>query len=170
LSIDTRDLALYGAIVGTIGGAWTLYVSIILDRARVRVSVTEGHAVTPSTSSPGAARQTPILMVHVSNRGRRGTSIQSVARVVNMKRAHGTHELSADIAKQLTNSVRLGEGEGHTFVHGQLGGYELGAMPTRRWFVTDGAGRVHPLRERWRQRLERVIYWPWRWVARRHGQ
>jgi hypothetical protein len=125
--IDTRDLALYGAIVGTIGGLWSLYTGILLDRARVRVRASDGVAVTPGTKN-----RTSILMVHVSNRGRRGTSIQTIGRVVSMKKAHGAHELSGDIMKQLVNPVRLAEGEGRTFVHGQLGGYQSGEMPTRR--------------------------------------
>lgn len=158
----TRDLALYGAIVGTLSGLWALYASIILDRARIRVSVTEGHAISPATN-----QRTPVLMVRVSNRGRRSAGIQTVSRVVNMRRSRDTYALSADIMGQLVNPPRLGEGEGHTFVHGNLGGYELGGMPTRRWCVVDGGGRTHPLRERWRQRIERVVFWPWRWVDAR---
>lgn len=164
---DTRDLALYGAIVGTIGGAWTLYTSILLDRARIRVKAVEGQAMTPTSSSPVAAPHMPVLMVRVSNRGRRGASIQTVGRVINMRLAHGQHAMSQDIAQQLTSPLRLGEAEGHTFVHGQMGGYQFGGLPTTRWYVVDGGGRIHPLRERWRQRIERPIFWPWRWVAGR---
>ena len=156
---STRDLAVYAAIVGTLSGAWTLYASIVLDRARIRVSAYEGQAITPTTMSPGGASRTPVLMVSASNRGRRGASIQTVCRVLDMKRVVRM-ELSSDITKQLTKPVRLGEGEGHTFVHGAGGGHVLGGMSTRRWFVVDGGGRIHPLRERWRQRMERVIYWP----------
>jgi hypothetical protein len=42
---STRDLAIYGALVGTLAGAWALYVGIVLDRARIRLKVWEGHAV-----------------------------------------------------------------------------------------------------------------------------
>jgi len=53
--------------------------------------------------------------------------------------------------------VTLGEGEFRVLDHGGAGGYTPGDLPLRRWTVTDGAGRVHPLRERYRQRLERAI-------------
>jgi hypothetical protein len=149
----TRDLAVYGATIGTVGGLWTLYAGVVLDRARIRVRVTEAHSI-----KPGSKVKTPLLVVSVSNRGRRGASIQSVSRVVSMRRAPGSHEISADIAQQLAQAVRLGEGEGRTFLHGELGGYTLGAIPLRRWFVLDGADRMHPLRERWRQRVERAIW------------
>jgi hypothetical protein len=42
-------------------------------------------------------------------------------------------------------------------MHGLQGGYTKGQLPLKRWFVVDGAGRVHPLRERYRQRLQRLV-------------
>ncbi|TML77481.1 MAG: hypothetical protein E6G12_03800 [Actinobacteria bacterium] len=160
---DTRGLAVYAATVGTIGGLWTLYSGVALDRARVALSVAEGEVI----STAGSESRVPILMVRVSNRGRRAFSIQTIGRVVSMRRHQGPHELSADIMRQLTPPILLGEGEGRTFTHGERGGYEHGQMPLTRWYVIDGAGRTYPISERWRQRIERVLFWPYRWIGRR---
>jgi hypothetical protein len=103
----------------------------------------------------------------VSNRGRRGATIETVSRVVDMKRK-ASHELSSDITMGQVPK-RLGEGEGHSFVHGARGGYVLGGMPVKRWYVVDGGGCIHPLRERWRQRAERFAYCPWRWRDKRRS-
>jgi len=48
-----------------------------------------------------------------------------------------------------------------TLVIGAQGGYEHGNIAPRRFYAEDGAGRVHPLRARWRIRLETATY---RWV------
>ena len=124
---STRDLAIYGALVGTLAAAWGLYVGIVLDRARIRVRAWEGHAV---KAALGGGTHTPILVVRVSNRGRRGTTIESVGRVLDMKRK-ASHELSSDITVGQVPK-RLDEGEGHSFVHGAAGGYAFGGMPVKR--------------------------------------
>jgi hypothetical protein len=160
---DTRDLAVYAATVGTIGGLWTLYSGVVLDRARVALSVSESEVITTA----GREARVPVLAVRVSNRGRRAFSVQTIGRVVDMRRHRGPHELSADIMRQLATPFRLAEGEGRTFVHGERGGYERGQIPISRWYVIDGAGRTYPISERWRQRVERVIFWPHRWLGRR---
>ena len=151
--LATRDLALYAAVVGTLDGAWSIYRGVVLDRARLVVRAVQGEAITPGTN----LRQ-PILLVSVSNRGRRAVYISSIARVASMW--SGNSELSMDIANQLAGKERLEESQSQTFAHGQLGGYQHGDLPTTRWYVQDGAGRIHPLRERYRQRAERVILWP----------
>jgi hypothetical protein len=67
---------------------------------------------------------------------------------------------------------RISDGEGHTYLLGPEG-YETGKLPTSRWFVVDGAGRIYPLHERYRQKIENVVYWPirsaLRWRDRRAG-
>jgi hypothetical protein len=41
--------------------------------------------------------------------------------------------------------------------------HELSAgMHLKRWYVIDGGGRTFPLRERYRRRVESVIFWPTR--------
>jgi hypothetical protein len=44
-----------------------------------------------------------------------------------------------------------------TLALGKDGGYAHGEIPLERLFVVDGAGRIHPLRERYRQRLGRLL-------------
>lgn len=152
--IATRDLAIYAAIVATADVLWSVFQGLFRDRARVVVRVAEAEAITP-----GSNQRQPMLMVGVSNRGRRPVYITHVGRVADVLR--GAHELSADIQQhQLQQPKKLEESQGHTFGHGHMGGYQHGDMPIKRWYVTDGAGRMHPLRERYRQRAERITLWP----------
>jgi hypothetical protein len=58
--------------------------------------------------------------------------------------------------------VRLEEGQSHSFVHGGQGGYTRDGMPLKRWYVIDGGGRTFTLRERYRQRVDSVNFWPTR--------
>jgi hypothetical protein len=150
----TQILAIVGAITGTIGTLWALFLSIVYDRARVTVTVVEAW------QQGGWARRRPILWVKVRNRGRRVTHIEAVSRVVSGWRAQ--HEMSADIGQQVSTPVRLEEGQSHSFIHGGLGGYDHGDMWLKRWYVMDGGGRIFPLWERYRQRFESILFWPTR--------
>jgi hypothetical protein len=155
----TKALAIFGAVTGTVGTLWALFLSVVYDRARVSLTVTEAWQM-----QVGGPRL-QVLWVKVRNRGRRVTHIETVSRVVSAWR--GGHEMSADIAQQLTTPVRLEEGQSHNFIHGGLGGYAFGAMPLRRWYVIDGGSRIFPLRERYRQRAESIVFWPTRAYFRR---
>ncbi len=158
--MDTYEaLATFGAITGLIGTLWALFWSVVYDRARVTVSAGE------SWLRAGHGNRTPVLLVKVRNRGRRGTHIEAVSWVVSAwKHRHGT---SADIIQQVAPPVRLEEGQSHSFVHGAQGGYTHGDIPLKRWYVVDGGARVFPLRERYRQRAEAVLFWPTRAYFRR---
>jgi hypothetical protein len=145
----TRDLALYAAIVATLNGAWSLFHGLVRDRARIVVKVSEAQIHPTGTQ---------ILDVTVNNRGRRAVSITKVAPVLSA--VHGGHMLSVDFMSQLTPHPSLGEGESISFHHGLHGGHTPGDLPLTRWFVRDGAGRIHPLHERYRQRLERIVFGP----------
>lgn len=154
---STRDLAVYASVIATLDGGWTIFNGAIRDRARVVVTAYQGEAIAPD----GGPRQ-PLFMVRVSNRGRRPVNVEAVSRLENVVR--GTHIASADFGRQLAGRPRLDESQAQTFVHGELGGYQHGDLPTSRWYVVDGAGRIHPLRERYRQRLLGLIFWPVRRV------
>jgi hypothetical protein len=78
------------------------------------------------------------------------------------KTIRGTQNYSVDLKIELAQPRRLDESESMTLIHGQHGGRT--DLPTKRWFVQDGALRIHPLRERYRQRVERVVFWPFRRV------
>ena len=81
-------------------------------------------------------------------------TIDSIARLDKLVRGIQVH--SVDLMQQLATPRRLEESTSHTFHGKRLD------LPTSRWFVTDGAGRVHPLRERYRQRVLAFIFWPLR--------
>jgi hypothetical protein len=152
--LQTRDLAIYAAIVGTLSGLWNLYAGIFRDRARVVLRVADATAIVPG--APEMDR--PVFWVTVSNRGRRAVQVTAVAYLDSART--GVSQLSMDIVKQMPK--RLEEGESCTLVHGDQGGYTKGSLPLRRWYAIDGAGRKHPLRERYRQRLEAAVMWPLR--------
>jgi hypothetical protein len=155
----TRALAIIGAVTGTIGTLWALFLSVVYDRARVTVTVVEAW------QRDGVGNRRAVLWVKVRNRGRRVTHIESVARVVAGWKQQ--HEVSRDIALQVAAPLRLEEGQSHSLVHGAEGGYLHGDLPVKRWYVQDGGGRLFPLRERYRQRLEAIFLWPTRAYFRR---
>lgn len=157
----TRALAITGTVTGTTGTLWALFLSVVYDRARVSVTVAEAVQAQPGGPLPNR----DVLWVKARNRGRRPTHIETVSRVKSAWR--GKHEMSADIAQQLTQPVRLEEGQSHNFVHGGQGGYTKGQWSLRRWYVVDGGGRIFPLRERYRQRLDSFVFWPTRAYFRR---
>lgn len=157
----TRDLAVYASIVATLDGAWALYHGVIRDRPRIVVRAYRAEAV--PTIGP-AARQ-PLFMVSVSNRGRRAVNVDSISRLEKLVR--GTSIMTVDFIEQLAAKPRLEESQSKTFVHGQRGGYKHGDLLTTRWYVVDGALRIHPLRERYRQRALAFIFWPLRWILNR---
>jgi hypothetical protein len=152
---ETRDLAIYASIVGTLNGAWALYHGVIRDRPRIVVRTAEAEAV----PGDGSDIRQEIFQVSVSNRGRRLT-IDGIARLASPMR--GTSTASVDLMRQTAEKPLLEESQSKTFVHGLQGGYSHGDLPTTRWYVVDGAGRIHPLRERFRQRVLAFIFWPLR--------
>jgi hypothetical protein len=164
---ETRDLAIYASIIGTLDGTWALYNGVFRDRPRVVVQAYRAEGV-PLVVGPRQPRQ-PVFMVKVANRGRRPVTITHAAYVGKVIR--GTHMYSVDLLQALQQPRRLDESESMTLMHGQMGGRT--DLPTKRWFVTDGGLRIHPLRERYRQRVEAFIFWPirrflnWRETRRR---
>src|SRR5207249_3831170 len=138
----------------------TSYHGAVRDRPRIVVRAYQGEAV-----PAGIGARQPLFMVTVSNRGRRAVSIESISRLEKFVR--GTSIVTVDFMQQLTPpKPRLEESESRTFVHGQRGGYQHGDLPTSRWYIVDGAGRIHPLHERYRQRMLALVFWPVRRVLR----
>jgi hypothetical protein len=149
--VATRDIAVYGAVVSTFALLWTvgwaLYKDAFRDRARVRVTAAEGRGM-----SAGAAPQ-PAFYVTVANRGRRAVTIQSVFQVESG--ISGMHNFMLSTLSGLPK--RLNESESHIIML-SFGSYTMGSMSKERWYVLDGAGRRHPLRERYRQRVEAIMF------------
>ena len=68
---------------------------------------------------------------------------------------------------KLGDAAKLGEGQGQTFHLGGDGTLKPGDLSLKRWYAVDQAGRIYPVRERYRQRVEAFVFWPLRAVRRR---
>lgn len=146
---ETRNLAIYASIVGTLDLLWTFGTKLTRDRPRVAVRAYEG------VDMYGGPERT--FMIRASNRGR-GIKVDAVSRQASTLR--GTRLWMRELAEAVRQGPdRLEDGDGHTYMLGPHG-YKQGLLPTRRWFLTDGAGRIYPLRERYRQRVEGFVLWP----------
>jgi hypothetical protein len=158
-------LGLYASAVSSAVALVTLYGLVFM---RIKVLARDAYAVKVTGTTremvvygddtlktmgvpPGAA--TPILAVTVMNRGRQPVRIDKVSRVVGVK-----HDVFGDFMAQVPFDLAPGHSE--SVVHGRQGGHSHGDISLRRFYVVEGAGRIHPWTERWRQRVERIVYWP----------
>jgi hypothetical protein len=98
------------------------------------------------------ARQ-PVLTVTVRNRGRRDSTIETVAQVIE----GGGAKVNVFDDLQPSLPFWLPAERSHVLAMGQQGGYEHGDIALKRFNVVDGAGRIHLLSERLRQRLSRLF-------------
>jgi hypothetical protein len=164
-------LGLYASAVSSAVALVTLYGLIFM---RIKVVARDAYAVKVKGTSRGMivfsddtlktmgtprSGATPILVVTVMNRGRQPVQIEKVSRVKGVK-----HEVFGDFLTQVP--FELLPGHSQEVVHGRAGGHSHGDIPLNRFYVTEGAGRVHPWTERWRQRVETLVYWrkrPRRW-------
>jgi hypothetical protein len=170
-SITTTDLAIYlsiyASVVSTAAGLWALFHGMFRDRARISVYASEkflvrtpqGHLLIRAEDTLQTMGVTPeqrkeVLHVGVRNRGRRDAKIESVGQFTWKGAA-----LFADLAHKVP--FDLPAESSHDLLIGAQGGYEHGQISTRRFFVEDGAQRKHPLRARWRVRVEMVLYREW---------
>lgn len=156
--LATRDLAVYAALVASADALWTIYRGVVLDRARIVVRPARYGA----HGGPGPPQE--LFGITVSNRGRRAVTVESIAQMTSS--VNGVSIVTYDLMQQTAQKPRLEESQSKTFQHGLQGGYSHGDISTTRWYVVDGAGRIHPLRERYRQRIERLTFWPVRRVTR----
>jgi hypothetical protein len=170
-ALTTTDLAIYLAIyasvVSTAAGLWALFAGVFRDRARVTVKADEAYLVQTmrgqmiikgedTLKTMGVTQRRPILELYLRNRGRRPVRIDGVHQV-----SGSGGIVFADLTGQVP--VDLPAETSKPLVLGSEGGYEHGSIRPRRFYAVDGAGRVHPLRERYRQRLAFVAY---KWAVR----
>jgi hypothetical protein len=156
-------LGLYASVVSSLVALVTLYSQTL---ARIRVQAREDFFVRMADGGQLVAsgkdaleamgarldQAVPVLNVGMSNRGRNTVQITMVSKAHPVKR-----DLFADAMPQLP--LVLEPGHLATVVIGKEGGYAHGDLKNlRRFFVADGAGRIYPYRERWRQRLENLLY------------
>jgi len=156
-------LGLYASAVSSAVALMTLYGLIFM---RIKVVARDAYAVkvkgtaremivygddTLKTMGVPRSGATPMLAVTVKNRGRQPVQIDTVSRVAGIK-----HHVFGDFMAQVP--FELAPGHSKTVVHGRQGGHNHGDIPLSRFYVVEGAGRIHPWTERWRQRVERLIY------------
>ena len=146
--VTTRNLAVYAAIVSTVSLlwaiAWTVYSQAFRDRPRIKQIV--------SMAPTGDAVSIVIL-----NRGRRPIHVLRIERVRSVWR--GTIEMSL-LPERQARGATIEEGRSRSYQAGGKDDYEAGHVPLTRWYFLDEAARIFPLRERYRQRVERVLFWP----------
>jgi hypothetical protein len=166
-ALKTADVAfwlgLYASVVSSAVALITLY-GYLFNRVRVvaredfRVLVEGGTPVIchgeDSLDAMGLTRDgaTEVLTIGILNRGRQTVQIGMVSKAHPVQRS-----VFPDLPEQLP--VTIEPGHSKTVIHGKEGNYSHGDLKNmRRFFVADGAGRIYPYRERWRQRLENLLY------------
>ena len=156
-------LAIYASAIASATGLWSLFRELWLERARLSITPLESWlvATTRATSLivrgkdtlqtmgvPVGARK-PVLQLIIRPRGRRDAHILSISQVS----PEGKQTVFGDLLEHLPLEIPAEQTK--TLLIGHEGGYEHGDIRLGRFFVVDGASRVHPLRERYRQRLSR---------------
>ena len=157
-------LSVYATAVASLTALWSLFRELWQERPRLdvepseawivrvkndpRVMVVKGEKTLETMDVPVGARR-PVLELTIRNRGRRDAKVQNVlqARNRNVSTVFGDFMAYLPFLVPAETTVNL--------VHGKDGGYEHGELDLKRFYVVDGANRVHPLHERYRQRLAR---------------
>lgn len=159
-------LGLYATAVSTAVALVTLYGEVfaridviareaylVREPGRPPIVVVGDDALEVMDPSPGADVR-DIVTIAIRNRGRRPTQITTMS-----KPGEAGFHILEELLPAFPLIVEPGRTETLTIEHYRRG--DLGEI--KRFFVADGAGRIHPLRERWRQMPGR---W-WRRVRRR---
>jgi hypothetical protein len=157
-------LSLYATAVASVTALWSLFRELWQERPRLdveaseawivpvkneaRVMVVKGEKTLEAMEVPMGARRA-VLLLTIRNRGRRDAKVQNVlqAKNRNVSNVFGDFMSYLPFLVPAETTINL--------VHGKDGGYVHGDVRLRRFYVVDGANRVHPLRERYRQRLAR---------------
>jgi hypothetical protein len=157
-------LSVYATAVASLTALWSLFRELWQERPRLdveaseawivrvrnepRVMVVKGEKTLTTMGVPASARR-PVLELTIRNRGRRDAKIQQVlqAKNRNVSDVFGDFMSYLPFLVPAETTVNL--------VHGKDGGYAHGEVKLKRFYVVDGANRVHPLHERYRQRLAR---------------
>jgi hypothetical protein len=173
--ISRTDLAIYlgiyASIVSTAAGLWALFTGVFRDRARISLEAYEAYLVkttkgpmivkgydTLETMGVQPTQRSEIFAIVVRNRGRRPARIETVSQM------HGAKSfVFGDLAGQVP--FDLPAETSRTVVLGGEGGYRHGEIRPHRFYAVDGAQRIHPLRNRYRQRISYGLY---RWAIRRY--
>ena len=96
----------------------------------------------------------------IFNRGRRPIHVLRLQRV---KSAFADITEISMLPNRSTGGATIDEGRSRSYRLTDLtDAYSPGDLPVKRWYFLDEAGRTFPLRERYRQRVERIVFWPTR--------
>ncbi len=157
-------LSLYATAVASVTALWSLFRELWQERPRLdvvpseawlvpvrgepRPMIVRGEKTLDTMGVPAGARK-PVLELTIRNRGRRDAKVQQVlqAKNRNVSNVFGDFMPYLPFLVPAEATVNL--------VHGKDGGYTHGDVKLKRFYVVDGANRVHPLSERYRQRLAR---------------
>ena len=172
-------LGLYATAVSTLVALVTLYGELFV---RVDVIPREAYLVPVRGGSPiivvgddaleaigaAGAPHSEIATVAIRNRGRRAVQIRVVSKANPGGGFYTLDELLPALPLIIepghSRELTIGSPGAHPYHHG-----DLGAM--KRFFVVDGAGRIYPVRERWRQLpgrfRRRLVRW---WTGRRAAE
>jgi hypothetical protein len=161
-------LGLYASAIASATGLWSLFRELWVERARLDVTpeeawlvrvrggerplIVRGDQTLQRMGVPESAR-TPVLIVTVRNRGRRDATVASVNQMIPGGR--GRINVFGDLLPQLPFPIPAERSA--NLVMGKDGGYAHGDVALERFYLVDGADRIHPLRERYRQRVSRVL-------------
>ena len=157
-------LGIYSTVVSTAVALLTLYAEVFL-----RVKVVVGSGFYGSDKGPAFHERSddfpatgqkiePVFGVHVRNRGRQAVYVATI----HQARATEPHRALLWVAHPYAGP---GYVEPNTTIRFIVGGeWTPENTKPRRFFVVDGVGIVHPLRERWRMRIEDVLF---RWALLR---
>jgi len=151
-------LGVYSTIVSTAVALLTLYAEVFL---RVKVIPRSGFygsdggpAFHESEDEFPATGQTlePAFGVNVSNRGRQTVWVGSI----HQARAFESHRTFAWVTAPYGGPAYVAPNSTLRFTVG--GEWTPENTRARRFFIIDGVGVIHPLRERWRMRIENVLF------------
>jgi hypothetical protein len=151
-------LGVYSTVVSTAVALLTLYAEVFL-----RISVVTRSGFYGSHQGPAfhersdefpATGQTlqPVFGVHVRNRGRQSVFVASV----HQAGAFARHRTLDWVAHPYSGPDYVNPNTTVRFIVGGEGTPQN--TKPKRFFVVDGVGAVHPLRERWRMRVEDVLF------------
>jgi hypothetical protein len=149
-------LGVYSTVVSTAVALLTLYAEVFLRVSVVTRSGFYGSHQGPAFHERGdefpATGQTlqPVFGVHVRNRSRQSVYVASV----HQARAFAPHRMLEWVAYPHNGPDYVSPNTTVMFIVG--GAWTPENTRPRRFFVVDGVGIVHPLRERWRMRAERL--------------
>jgi len=159
-------LGLYAGVVASATGLWTLFRELWLERARLVVTAEEAWLVPVKgqarplvvkgeemlkTMAIQDHQRTPILTVKILNRGRRDARIETISQFIEGGKSHAF----GDLLPQLPFIVPAEQSA--VVAIGKDGGYAHGDIALDRFYAVDGADRIHPLSERYRRRLRRLL-------------